>query len=287
MYAHLSKQLVATGDYVMQSDVIGLVGSTGDSTGPHLHFEVIVDGVKVDPIPYLTGAGNAPPDGSPVGQIDSVTAGMGTLTVQGWAYDSDRPSESIEIHVYIGGAAGAAGVEGRNLNATNILRADVNEDHSITGNHGFDRTFPTNKRGEQAVYVYAINVDTGSNVLLGCRTVNIPTGNPLGNYEHATTGYGTVTVKGWAFDPDQPSDSIRIDVYIGGTADSPNAVGYSLGLTDALRSDVNNVYHITGNHGFNRTISTTKTGTQAVYIYAINVGAGTHTLLGSKTVTIT
>jgi murein DD-endopeptidase MepM/ murein hydrolase activator NlpD len=52
-YAHMSQLLVKTGDVVTQGDVVGLSGSTGDSTGPHLHFEIIVDGERVDPQPYL------------------------------------------------------------------------------------------------------------------------------------------------------------------------------------------------------------------------------------------
>ncbi len=52
-YAHMSKLAVAAGERVRQGQVIGYVGSTGRSTGPHLHYEVRVNGVAVNPIPYM------------------------------------------------------------------------------------------------------------------------------------------------------------------------------------------------------------------------------------------
>ncbi|MFC4333755.1 peptidoglycan DD-metalloendopeptidase family protein [Salininema proteolyticum] len=52
-YGHQSQIHVSTGQYVDTDDVIGSIGSTGNSTGPHLHFEVRINGGQVDPVPYL------------------------------------------------------------------------------------------------------------------------------------------------------------------------------------------------------------------------------------------
>lgn len=55
LYAHMSKRSVKVGDVVKQGDVLGVTGSTGNSTGPHLHFEITEGGSRVDPLKYLTG----------------------------------------------------------------------------------------------------------------------------------------------------------------------------------------------------------------------------------------
>jgi murein DD-endopeptidase MepM/ murein hydrolase activator NlpD len=53
LYAHQSEILVQEGDRVKAGDIIGRVGSTGRSTGPHLHWEVWVGGIQVDPMDWL------------------------------------------------------------------------------------------------------------------------------------------------------------------------------------------------------------------------------------------
>jgi murein DD-endopeptidase MepM/ murein hydrolase activator NlpD len=52
-YAHQSEIQVGAGEAVDAGETIGLVGTTGNSTGNHLHFEVRLDGSPVDPLPWL------------------------------------------------------------------------------------------------------------------------------------------------------------------------------------------------------------------------------------------
>ena len=63
LYGHMSSRKVQAGQYVNQGDVIGITGSTGHSTGPHLHFEITENGMRINPLShgaqpckgYLTG----------------------------------------------------------------------------------------------------------------------------------------------------------------------------------------------------------------------------------------
>lgn len=52
LYAHMSKLYVKKGDTIQRGQIIGAIGNTGSSTGPHLHYEVIVNGAKKNPINF-------------------------------------------------------------------------------------------------------------------------------------------------------------------------------------------------------------------------------------------
>lgn len=91
-YGHLSAILVHTGEHVRQGQLIARMGSTGRSTGTHLHFEVRIDGRAVNPRPFLNASayvlaaqGEAPVSGAgqdfgPVLEDDTVTASVGGMT---------------------------------------------------------------------------------------------------------------------------------------------------------------------------------------------------------------
>ena len=57
LYAHMSRLDVSIGDRVETGDILGQMGTTGKSTGVHLHFEIWLNGGRVDPTPYLNQEG--------------------------------------------------------------------------------------------------------------------------------------------------------------------------------------------------------------------------------------
>ena len=115
-------------------------------------------------------------------------------------------------------------------------------------------------------------------------TLGVAGHNPEGALETLIGGTESITLGGWAFDRDNLSTQLRLDIYVGGDAGSGHC--YQI-YADDERTDINSAYPGVGNyHGFYDTVSVSETGTQSVYVYAINVGAGNNILLGSGSVTI-
>lgn len=111
----------------------------------------------------------------------------------------------------------------------------------------------------------------------------IGTLNTLGSEEPTT-----VHASGWAIDNSAPTDPVAIRIYIGGPMGSEAAEMRSPGSAAGRRDDLDDRYPWAGpNHAFDFEVTTTKTGRQPVYVYAMNIGGGSsNTLLGSSMVDI-
>ena len=118
------------------------------------------------------------PDVDPRGNLDLVEGKEGGLDVAGWAFDPSDTSQPIDIYVYIGGEGGSAEAGNPVIIKANLERKDVDNAFHCGDHHGFSQNIQTGKRGEQTVYVYAINIGDGKNTFLGSRTVTITDPDP-------------------------------------------------------------------------------------------------------------
>lgn len=207
------------------------------------------------------------PTGSPFGSFDVAGPVPGAIQAAGWAIDPDT-SDPIPVHVYIDSQGTPLVADGS--------RPDVAAAFPGYGAaHGFWTSLAASP-GAHQVCAYGINVGGGGNVLLGCRTVTVPTGPPFGSLDLFTRTAGGVFVGGWAIDPDTAS-AIPVHVYVG-------AVGTPV-TADGSRPDVAAAFPGYGEaHGFGATVAAPATPVQ-VCVYAIEVaGTGGNRLLACRTV---
>jgi hypothetical protein len=210
----------------------------------------------------------------PIGSLDSAVAvGPSGARLQGWALDPDT-IDPVALHVYVDGKWGGAYTAGTS-------RPDVGAVFSGYGpNHGFDINLGGISAGNRQVCVYAIDVDPGENALVGCRSVLVRSGNPVGNVDSASgTVVGGVRVTGWALDPDTV-DPIELHVYVDGRwGGAYTAPGH--------RPDVGVAYPGYGSaHGFDLQLNGVAGGNRRVCVYGIDQGPGSNSLIACRDVLV-
>lgn len=204
--------------------------------------------------------------GPPIGSLDQATASVEGATLNGWALDPDTP-DPIQVHAYVDGRWAGA-------HLANLERPDVARAYPGYGStHGYSIRLSGLSEGTRTICMYGIDVRGTSNTLLACQKVQVPSGNPIGNFEELQTGVeGVGLARGWVMDPDG-NGLVQVHAYLNG--------GW-LGsyVADHDRTDVGRAYPGAGNtHGFQFPVM----GSGNLCIYAINVGIGTtNPLLGCR-----
>jgi hypothetical protein len=208
-----------------------------------------------------------------IGSLDTVVSAGGQILVEGWAVDPSLGSSST-VHVYVDGV-------GRSVLADKA-RGDIAAVFPGQGaSHGYSVLIPASF-GVHEVCAYAINVGGGLNNSLGCRSVTVAAGSPFGSFDVVSGGAGSVSVSGWAIDPES-AGPIPVHVYI--YTSFTDRAGYVLTANQG-RADIGAAFPGYGpGHGFSGTVPSSP-GVRIACVFAINVGVGDHTVLGCKFVTV-
>jgi hypothetical protein len=209
-------------------------------------------------------------DSSPVGVMKDVWSTPGGIGVWGWAADVDSSDASVDIHMLVDGAHWFVTHAGLDYAPGAGLTPDGGS------KHGFNTVIPAGA-GKHDVCAWAVNVGAGSNLALGCRSVTLPGGSPIGSMGDLWGGVGTIGMWGWALDLDT-TDPIQVHVLIDQqwtvlTASAENA-GVAAGWPG-----------YGPNHGFGASITATP-GQHQVCAYAVNVGSGSNTTLACRVVSV-
>ena len=247
----------------------GFSGTVNTSAGTHQVCAYAID-ASGGPSPSVGCKNVTVTNAAPVGALDSVSSGMESFTVGGWAVDPDTTGP-ITVHVYLDGNAIQA------LSA-NTSRPDVGLAKGMGDNHGFNGTVKASY-GKHEVCIYAIDSWGGSNPGVGCSTVDV-NGTAIGAVDSAGATSGQIIVNGWAVDPNTTAP-IQVHVYV----DS----NWRTALTaNIARPDVGVAKGMGDNHGFSGTINAAA-GMHQVCVYAIdswNWPNPTNPLIACRSVTV-
>lgn len=221
----------------------------------------------------------------PFGYLDGViAAGSAAITVTGWAVDPDALTRPLTITSTVDGKAA-----GQILSA--VARPDVVKAKGTGPTPGFALSLAAGA-GSHTVCITAVNLGSGANGQLGCRTVVVPgpTGasptplqvaeqSPIGTLDSAVVTASSVQLTGWAADPNDLTKPLKITV----TTDGATAVVTTSAVI--ARPDVAAARKTGPNQGFKVSVNAGN-GSHTVCAVAINLGVGANKAVGCKSVQV-
>lgn len=221
----------------------------------------------------------------PFGYLDGVLAASpASITVTGWAADPDDLARPLTITATLDGK-----VAGQVLSA--VARPDVAKAKGTGPTPGFKLSL-TATAGSHAVCIIAVNVGSGVNSQLGCRTVlvagatgaqptpaEVAAQSPVGTLDSAVLATTSVQLTGWAADPSDLTKPLTITV----TTDGAAAVVTASAVIP--RPDVVAARKTGPNPGFKVTVNASN-GSHTVCAVATNIGVGANKAVGCKTVQV-
>lgn len=234
-------------------------------------------------------SGSTGATGAVFGKFDSATGGAGTVSVSGWAIDRDV-YDPVKYKVHVDGVG--AGVGSADATRNDVARAYPQWGSDV----GLSRTLTGVAAGKHTITVWYQDLPSGKYVNWGSKTVTVTapgsttpttptapstgkTGPVIGAFDSAKGAKGTVSVSGWAIDPDT-TDPVLYKIHVDG-------VGAGAGSANATRTDVERAHPGWGSDvGLSRTVTGIKAGQHTVTVWYRDLPSGKYVSWGSKTVTV-
>ncbi|MFZ6992269.1 hypothetical protein ACO0E1_10270 [Curtobacterium sp. RRHDQ66] len=221
---------------------------------------------------YTDWFGSTTGGNSPTGAITGVSTGYQQAVVTGWAVDPDTTSP-IRTDLYVDGA-GAASVTA-NID-TPSLAGQLGANNT---KHGFSAKLTGLSAGSHEVCAWGINAGAGSNAQFQCATFTIEGGSPVGVIDAVSSAIDTVTVRGWAIDPDTTA-AVSVRVQIDGSTKATWTANQVKASLDAAKPGYGDA------HKFSGTISGVSPGSHQLCVVAVNkAGSGSDKQLGCESFT--
>ena len=206
------------------------------------------------------------PLGSPVGDLEGVSVDIERIRLSGWAVDPTSLGAPVNIHIKVDDQWVAWVANGPSpISETRFPGAGTS--------HGFSGDIST-AGGSHRVCVFAVNIGEGANLTLGCQTVVVPDGSPVGEVKDLWASFNSISLWGWAADRDVPEGNVDLQIQANGTrfvlkADQPYPAPTQVLPNAGPRT------------GFGGTFQVAP-GLTNVCVYAINLGKGSNTTLECK-----